>query len=116
LIGSDEVYISPSAVGSDRAMTLNGAILSQSGLLGVPRSCGTDGNVLTSSGSTLTTNGGIAKRFTGELSAHFSTRDYNFDSRLEGLRPPFYPLIGDSWSFAAWRELPVPCWARGSCP
>jgi hypothetical protein len=116
LIGSDEVYISPSGVGSDRVININGALLSQSGILGVPRTCGTDGNVITSSGSTLTTNGGIAKRQTGDLSSHFSTRNYNFDPRLEGLRPPFYPLVGDSWSFGAWRELSVPCWARGSCP
>lgn len=116
LIGSDEVYISPSAVGSDRVLTINGALLSQSGILGVPRDCGTSGNILTASGSTLTTNGGIAKRSTGELSSHFSTRNYNFDARLEGLRPPFFPLIGDSWSFGSWREVRVPCWAGGQCP
>jgi len=116
LIGSDEVYINPSAVGSDREITVNGAILSQSGLLGVPRDCGTTGTILTASGSTLTTNGAIAKRYTGELSSHFGTRNYNFDTRLEGLRPPFFPLLGDSWSYAAWRELAVPCWARGECP
>jgi hypothetical protein len=115
LIGSDEVYISPSAVGGDRAITINGALLSQMGILGVPRDCGTTGSVLTASGSTLTTNGGIAKRSTGELSAHFSTRNYNFDGRLEGLRPPFFPLVGDSWSFAAWREVSVPCWSPGQC-
>ena len=116
LIGSDEVYISPSAVGSDRALTISGAILSQQGVLGVPRDCGTSGNVLTSSGSVLTTVGGIAKRSTGELSAHFSTRNYTFDARLEALRPPFFPLLRDSWSYRAWREVSVPCWAEGQCP
>jgi hypothetical protein len=116
LIGADEVYLSPSAVGSDKALTINGAILSQGGILGVPRSCGTDGNLLTASGSTLTTNGGIAKRSTGDLSSHFSTRNYNFDPRLVGMRPPFFPLVGDSWSFSSWRQVRVPCWAGGACP
>jgi len=116
LIGSDEVYLSPSAVGSDRTLTINGAILSQSGILGVPRDCGTSGNIIVASDSTLTTNGGIAKRSTGELASHFSTRNYNFDPRLEGMRPPFFPLLGDSWSFSAWRAVSVPCWAGGSCP
>jgi hypothetical protein len=116
LIGSDEVYLSPSAVGSDRTLTINGAILSQSGIIGVARDCGTSGNILVPSGSTLTTNGGIAKRSTGELASHFSTRNYNFDARLEGMRPPFFPLLGDSWNFSAWRAVNVPCWGGGACP
>ena len=115
LIGSDEVYLSPSAVGSDKVLNVSGALLSQAGILGVPRDCGTTGSVLTASGSTLNTIGGIAKRSTGELSAHFSTRNYNFDTRLEGLRPPFFPLLHDSWDYGAWRETSVPCWAEGSC-
>ena len=116
VIGSDEVVISPSAVGSDKAVTINAALLSQQGVLRSPRTCGTDGSIIVASGSTLTTMGGIAKVDTGELSAHYSTRNYMFDPRLEGLRPPFYPLLGDSWSFEAWRELSIPCWARGYCP
>ena len=116
LIGSDEVYLSPSAVGTDRVLNVHGAILSQQGILGVGRDCGTSGNVITPSGSTLNTIGGIAKRSTGDLSSHFSTRNYNFDSRLEALRPPFFPLLRDAWSYGAWREVTVPCWAEGSCP
>jgi hypothetical protein len=116
IIGSDEVVISPSAVGSDRSITVNAALLSQQGVLRSPRTCGTSGYIVVASGSTLTTNGGIAKVDTGELASHYSTRNYNFDTRLQGLRPPFYPLLGDSWSYEAWRELPVPCWAKGYCP
>lgn len=116
LIASDEVYLSPSAVGSDRVLNVYGAMLSQGGILGVSYDCGTSGNRVTPSYSTLNTIGGIAKVRTGNLSAHFTTRNYDFDLRLEGLRPPFFPLLGDSWDYAAWREIPVPCWAEGSCP
>jgi hypothetical protein len=121
IIASDEIYINPSSVGSDNVLNIDAALLSQGGILGVGRSCGTDGNVLLPLSwgdpvATLNSNGAIAKVRTGELSAHFGTRNYSFDSRLESLRPPFYPLLRDSWSFAAWREIAVPCWAEGACP
>lgn len=113
LIGSDEVWINPYSVGSDNRLNISAAMLSQQGILGVGRSCGTDGNVLTNASSAvLTTNGSIAKVSTGSLSGDFATRTYGFDSRLEKLRPPLYPLLGDSWHFENWRETALPCWAR----
>jgi len=117
LIGSDEVYINPAAVGADNQLTIRGALLSQQGILGTGKDCGTSGNsLLPQSGgnpiSVLTLDGALAKVATGDLSAHFGTRNYGFDSRLERLRPPLFPLLQDTWRFANWRETILPCWAR----
>ncbi|MEX1207292.1 MAG: hypothetical protein WEE36_01610 [Acidimicrobiia bacterium] len=119
LIASDEVYVNPSGVGADRELTFNAAILTQGGAFHVARACGSSGSVLlpTSGGvplSTLNTNGSMAIRHTGDVAAHFGTRNYGFDSRLEYLRPPLFPLMGDTWSYGDWREVTLPCWARPS--
>jgi hypothetical protein len=54
---------------------------------------------------------------TGDVAAHFGTRNYTFDTRLESLRPPLFPLLKDTWAYANWREQPLPCWAiPGTCP
>ena len=123
LISSDEVWVNPSSVGPDNELTFNAAILAQGGSFQVPRSCGdSSGSILLpySGGvpiSVLNTNGSMAILHTGDVAAHFGTRNYGFDTRFETLRPPFFPLLGDSWSFAEWREQPLPCWAlAGGCP
>ncbi len=122
LISTDEVYVNPAAVEADNELVINAAILTQGGAFHVARDCGSDGAVIlpTSSGvpiASLTTNGSFAMLHTGDVSAHFSPRNYGFDERFETLRPPFFPLLGDSWNFTEWREQPLPCWAiPGSCP
>jgi hypothetical protein len=123
MIASDEVWVNPSSVGGDNSLTFNAAIMAQGGSFQVPRSCGdSDGGILLpySGGvpiSTLNTNGSMAFLHTGDVAAHFGTRNYGFDSRLETLRPPLFPLLGDAWSYVEWREQPLPCWAiPGNCP
>ena len=122
VIASDEVYVNPNAVGSDQVLNFSMALLTQGGSFQVARTCGDDGNVVlpVSGGiptSTLNTNGAMAIKYTGDVAAHFGTRNYSFDPRLESLRPPLFPLLKDTWSYANWREQPLPCWAiPGSCP
>lgn len=123
MIASDEVWVNPYAVGGDNTLNINGALLTQGGSFQVARSCGdSDGSiVLPYSGgvpiATLNTNGSMAILHTGDVAAHFGTRNYGFDQRLESLRPPLFPLLGDSWDYAEWREQPLPCWAvPGNCP
>lgn len=117
LIASDELYVNPSSVGGDRQLTINAAILTQNGAFHVARDCGSSGSsLLPSSGgvplSTLHTNGSMAIRHTGDVAAHFGTRNYGFDNRLESLRPPLFPLMGDTWTYGDWREITLPCWAK----
>ncbi len=119
LAATDEVIVSPSSVGSDRELNINAAILAQGGTFFVARDCGSSGNVMLprSSGtplSTLNTNGGMAIRQTGDVAAHFSPRNYGFDERLERLRPPLFPLLGDGWAYENWQEINLPCWAKGT--
>jgi len=119
LVGSDEIYINPSSVGADLQLTINGALLSQQGILGVGEDCGSSGNsLLPQSGgypiSVLSINGSLAKVSTGDLASHFGTRNYGFDSRLERLRPPLFPLLQDTWRFENWEETTLPCWALPS--
>ena len=115
LIGSDEIFINPTAVGGDNQITINAALLSQQGILGTGQECGSDGDILLpTSVSVLTVNGSIAKVSTGNLSSHFGTRNYGFDARLERLRPPLFPLLRDTWHFENWRETTLPCWALPS--
>jgi hypothetical protein len=125
LIASDEVVVNPYSVGTDRVLNISGAMLTQNGAFFVSRDCGTAGNVVlpTSGGTplaTLNTLGSMAIQFTGDVAAHFSPRNYVFDTRLETLRPPLFPLLKDAWSFADWSEVPLPCWARSAgspgCP
>ena len=117
LIASDEVWVNPNAVGSDHVLNINAAMLAQNGSFQVARDCGSSGNpVLPYSGgvpiSTLNTNGSMAIRHTGDVAAHFGTRNYGFDDRLESLRPPLFPLMGETWTYGAWTEVHLPCWAK----
>jgi len=122
IVSSDEVYINPSSVGNDKNLNIDAAILTQGGAFHVARDCGSSGNVMLpySGGSpisVLKTLGSFAILHTGDVAAHFSPRNYTFDTRFESLRPPFFPLMGDAWDFVEWREQPLPCWAiPGACP
>ena len=121
LIASDEVWVNPHSVGNDGVLNINAAILAQNGSFQVARDCGTSGSsVLPYSGgvptSILNTNGSMAIRHTGDVAAHFGTRNYGFDDRLESLRPPLFPLMGDTWKYGNWVETNLPCWAqRAGC-
>ncbi|MEW6582889.1 MAG: pilus assembly PilX N-terminal domain-containing protein [Actinomycetota bacterium] len=57
-------------------------------------------NTLTYIGSQTTNQGGYASMF--------ANRTYNYDSVLQFLRPPFYPIIEGSWSIRYWREVSPP--------
>jgi hypothetical protein len=116
LIASDEVWVNPNSVGSDHVLNINAAILTQNGSFQVARDCGDSGSsILPYSGgvpiSTLNTNGSMAIRYTGDVAAHFGTRNYGFDDRLQSLRPPLFPLMGDTWTYGGWTEVNLPCWA-----
>lgn len=112
LIASDEIWINPYAVGSDRSLTLSGAFLSQNGAMKTALSCGSNGSNLTPRNSTLETFGSNASLGTGNMACCFVTRDYRFDERLERLRPPLFPLVRSEWAYTNWREIPTPEWAR----
>jgi hypothetical protein len=120
LIASDEIFINPYAVGSDDEFHYSAALLAQDGNLHTARMCGSSGDpVWFAEGwpkPELNTNGSAAKRSTGGMSSSFAPRNYGFDQRLEYLRPPLFPLLGDAWEYVEWREQPLPCWAiPGSC-
>lgn len=120
LVASDEIYVNPSSVGSDNELVFYASLLTQDGSFHVARSCGSSGSVLLpySGGvpiSKLHTNGSMAIRHTGDVAAHFGTRNYSFDNRLEYLRPPLFPLMSDSWTYGNWRETSLPCWATNDC-
>lgn len=57
-------------------------------------------NSLTYTGSQTTNQGGYASMY--------ASRTYNYDSVLQFLRPPFYPIIEGSWSIRYWREVAPP--------
>jgi hypothetical protein len=116
LVASEDVRINPNAVGSDRILNMYGAILNQGGAMRAAYDCGTGGRNLAPAGSELNTYGSNASQGTGNMSCCFDPRNYNFDERLERLRPPFFPLLNEEWIYTDWRELPTPCWARdGGC-
>lgn len=112
LIASDEININPNAVGSDKDLTVNASILGQTNKWRVAKSCGSSGGSVTPGGSTLNWRGSIATKSTGSIAGSFPTRNYLFDDRLEWLRPPFFPLLDDNWSYEDWKELPLPDWAK----
>jgi hypothetical protein len=121
LVASDDVVINPYAAGTDEELNIYAAMLIQGrnpaadGHLFVSASCGSSGGYVTTTvtGNTpeLTTWGSIAMRRTGWVSGHFAPRNYGFDQRLEILRPPMFPILGDAWEYANWRETNLPCWA-----
>ncbi|MGZ5382811.1 MAG: hypothetical protein ACXWH0_02325, partial [Acidimicrobiia bacterium] len=103
LIASDEVIIYGGATGTDKKFYINAALLGQyDRWIAVGP---------TPYNSTLITLGSIATRSTGDISGEFSSADYGFDELFEFVRPPFYPLIVNDWSYQDWTELPLPSWA-----
>ncbi len=104
LIASDEVIINGEATGADKKFYINAALLGQYNKW---RAHG-----LTPSGSTLYTKGSIATRDTGAISGAFPYAEYGFDERFKYLRPPFFPLLVNDWSYEDWTELPLPDWAK----
>lgn len=115
LISSDWVIINPRAIGGDGELNISAAMLEQGGTMWVARTCGYDGDDVVSQSSSspvLHTFGSQARRETGNMSAQFAVRNYEFDPRLERLRPPYFPLINDTWGFDDWSEIIPPCWAR----
>ena len=103
LIASDEVIINSYATGADRKFYISAALLGQYDKW---RAVGS-----APSGSTLITSGSIATRSTGSISGEFPYAQYGFDDRMEFVRPPFYPLLVNDWSYQDWTELPLPAWA-----
>jgi len=117
LIASDEIIISPLSVGGDEELHIAAAFLTQGGVMRTARDCGDSGDpVLPDTGgipdSELFLWGSRAHVGTGDMAAHFSPRHYDFDPRLEALRPPLFPLMKDEWDYSNWREIFVPCWAK----
>ncbi len=112
LIASDEIVINPFATGGDRHFQLQAAILGQTDRWLVARDCGLGGSRLTPNNSTLDVFGSIATKSTGSISGSFTTRNYNFDPRLEYLRPPLYPLLDGNWRYENWSENPLPGWVN----
>lgn len=39
-------------------------------------------------------------------------REYEYDSTLQGVQPPYFPLLGGASLVSAWSEQTVPAWAR----
>ena len=117
LAASDEVWINPNSVGGDAVLNIYASLLNQNGQMQVAYDCGTSGSSITPSNSTLNTFGSNASLGTGNLGCCFTTRNYNFDDRLERLRPPLFPLLSDEWTYSNWREITRPCWADSAvCP
>ena len=104
LIASDQIVINDTSTGPDREFHINAALLGQYNKW---RAHG-----LTPSGSKLFTYGSIATRDTGAISGAFPYADYGFDERFRYLRPPFFPLLVNEWSYEDWTELPLPDWAK----
>lgn len=123
LISSDEVAFSPQANGTDDHLIVHAAILVQGtdpsvdGSIFSADACGKGGSILTDN---YTASGGlpeltmwssISQRRTGSVSSDYNPRNYNFDPRLQQLRPPFFPLLSDKWEYGNWREGTLPSWA-----
>jgi hypothetical protein len=119
LISSDEIIIDPAAIGSDGRLEVSAAMLEQGGTMRVALDCGATGKPIERVGDNapvLHTFGSQARRETGNMSSQFAARNYEFDTRLEWLRPPLFPLLDESWSYRNWREVLPPCWARTDGP
>ncbi len=111
LVASDEIRVNPNAVGSDRDLFVYAAMLAQNGSVATARSCGDDGSPLTPSHSEFASFGSFASVETGDMAQSFETRNYDFDVRLDRIRPPFFPLLREEWTYTNWREITNPCWA-----
>jgi hypothetical protein len=111
VVASDQIFINPSSVGSDRVLDIYASLLNQQDAMRVGLTCGWEGSSLTPSPSELNTFGSIASIDTGNMSCCFTPRNYGFDDRLTRLRPPLFPLVSDEWIYTNWRETSSPCWA-----
>ena len=106
----------PNAIGSDGVLDIYASTLTQDGAMHVAERCLDNGSCTTPDDSSITTYGSNAAIGTGNLAACVSA-DFNYDERLQTVRPPFFPLLNDVWTFSNWREIPEPCWAdSGGCP
>jgi hypothetical protein len=114
VIASDQIWINPNSVGSDRVLDMYGAFLNQQDAMHTALTCGDSGSSLVPSPSELNTYGSIASIGTGNMSCCFTPRNYGFDDRLVRLRPPLFPLLSDEWIYTNWRETSSPCWATES--
>lgn len=113
LIASDEIVLNPNATGSDDELFVYASLLGQQDKWRVARTNGSSGSsVINQSASTLTVQGSIATASTGDISGSYGTRNYLFDPRLQYLRPPFFPLLENDWSYEDWREVSLPDWAQ----
>jgi hypothetical protein len=116
LIASSQIWINPNAIGSDGALDIYASTLTQDGAVHVAERCLDHGSCTAPAGSSIATYGSNAAIGTGNLAACLSA-DYNYDERLQTVRPPFFPVLNDTWMFSNWREIPEPCWAEaGGCP
>jgi hypothetical protein len=117
LIASGQMWINPNAIGSDNNIDIYGSLLNQDGELHIALRCLDSGNCRTPAGATISTYGSIASSDgAGNLTTCLAA-DYNFDERLETLRPPFFPTLNDDWRFNNWQEIREPCWVEsGGCP
>ncbi len=116
LIASGEIWINPNAIGSDGELNIYGSILNQSGDMHIAQRCLDSGNCVSPGNSKIKTHGSHASIGTGNLSACVDA-EFSFDERLEVIRPPFFPVLNNDWTFSNWQEIPEPCWAEsGGCP
>lgn len=104
LVASDEIVVNHNAVGNDRKIYINGALLGQYARWRFSGYAPSD--------SHLYTNGSIATRQVGDIARYITYRHYGFDPRLEFVRPPMFPLLDSDWSYEDWREVTLPDWAK----
>ncbi|HXY17158.1 MAG TPA: PilX N-terminal domain-containing pilus assembly protein [Gaiellaceae bacterium] len=59
-----------------------------------------------SGGCTMNFTGMSATSDGGSFSGFFATRNYNYDSTLQYLQPPWFPSVGTPYTITLFRELP----------
>ncbi len=96
LIAADNLIISQYA---PQNLTWRAATLAQSGEWMTDTSTTTHSS-MTFTGSIATDDGGYASMF--------GTRTYNYDTALQTLRPPLFPVIENSWAVQYWHEVTAP--------
>ncbi len=98
LIAAQEVVITDY---TPRVLSFRAATLAQGGKWRTNRGSD-DGrhDSMTYIGAQATANGGYASQFL--------RREYEYDTVLQRLRPPFYPIIEGSWTTRYWREVTPP--------
>lgn len=94
LIGKNNVYM---ASWSPNTLTWRAGTIAQNGEWRSYSCSPTVKTTLTFTGSTATDDGGCA--------SNFSTRNYNYDSTLEYLPPPWFPALDDAYVTELFREV-----------